>query len=90
VFSYYSDITQRRFAAAWGLLGPALKGGSYASFVAGYASTERQIVRKVSQSGDQVSFTLRSDNPDGTVQAYRGHDTVRGGKIIAATVIQTG
>ena len=54
----------------------------YASFVAGYANTGRQTVRKTSESGDQVNFTLRSDNPDGTVQTYQGTDTVIGGKIV--------
>jgi hypothetical protein len=58
--------------------------------VAGYASTGRQTVRKISQSGDQVSFTLRSDNPDGTVQTYQGTVTVTGGKIVASNVVQTG
>jgi hypothetical protein len=58
--------------------------------VAGYANTGRQIVRKLSQSGDQVHFTLRSENPDGTVQTYRVTDTVIGGKIVHFHVVQTG
>ena len=66
------------------------RGAGYASFVAGYANTGRQTVRKVGQSGNQVSYTLRSDNPDGTVQTYQGTDTVTGGKIVAANVTQTG
>jgi hypothetical protein len=37
-----------------------------------------------------VSFTLKSEKPDGTVQTYRGTDTVTGGKIVAAKVMQTG
>lgn len=37
-----------------------------------------------------MSFTLTSDNPDGTVQTYAGTDTVAGGRIIAASVTQTG
>lgn len=90
MLAYYRDITARDYAAAWRLLGPALKRGSYASFVSGYAGTERQIVTKTGQSGEQVSFTLRSDNPDGSVQTYRGTDTIRGGKIVAAKVVQTG
>lgn len=89
VSAFYGYITAHDYAAAWRLLGPALKGGSYASFAAGYAGTGRQTVTKISESGDRVSFTLRSDNPDGTVQAYRGTDTVGGGKIVAATVVQT-
>jgi len=37
-----------------------------------------------------VSFTLRSDNPDGTVQTYQGTDTITGGRITAANIVQTG
>ena len=62
----------------------------YASFVAGYANTGRQTVTKTSQSGGQVGFTLRSDNPDGTVQTYQGTATVTGGKIMTSNVVQTG
>jgi hypothetical protein len=60
--------------------------------VAGYADTGRQTVTKTGEAGeagDTVSFILRSDNPDGTVQNYQGTDTVTGGKIVAATITQT-
>lgn len=90
VKTYYNDITVRDYAAAWRLLGYRPQGGGYASFVAGYANTGRQTVTKTSQSGGQVSFTLRSDNPDGTVQTYQGAATVTGGKIVTSNVVQTG
>jgi len=90
VKAFYKDITLRDYAAAWRLLGHRRHGAAYASFVAGYANTGRQTVRKISQSGNQVSFTLRSDNPDGTVQTYQGTDTVIGSKIVAVNVTQTG
>ena len=90
VQAYYSDITVRDYPAAWRLLGNQVQGQGYSSFVAGYANTGRQTVTKISQPGDQVSFTLTSDNPDGTVQTYQGTDTVTGGKIVAANVTQTG
>ncbi len=72
------------------LLGYNPQGGGYASFVAGYADTGTQTVTEISASGDQVSFTLTSDNPDGTVQTYAGTDTVTGGRIIHVSVTQTG
>jgi hypothetical protein len=50
--------------------------------VAGYADTGQQTVSKISQSAEQVSFMLRSDNPDGSVQTYRGTETVTGSKIV--------
>jgi len=90
VKAYYHDITVRDYAAAWQLLGHRPHGAAYATFVAGYANTGRQIVRKLSQSGDQVKFTLRSENPDGTVQTYRITDIVIGGKIVHFKVVQTG
>ncbi len=89
VSAYFQDITLRDYAAAWKLLGPALQSGGYASFVAGYAGTGQQTVTKITQSGDQVSFILRSDNHDGTVQTYNGTETVTGGKIVAAHIVQT-
>jgi hypothetical protein len=89
VSAFYGDITSRDYAAAWRLLGNGPQGSSYARFVAGYANTGLQTVTKLSESGDQVSFTLKSENPDGTVQTYRGTDTVTGGKIVAANVVQT-
>jgi hypothetical protein len=90
VKAYYQDITLRDYAAAWRLLGYHPQGSGYASFAAGYANTGRQTVRKISRSGGQVSFTLRSDNPDGTVQTYQGTATVTGGKIVTTNVVQTG
>jgi hypothetical protein len=89
VRAYYRDITLRDYAAAWRLLGYHPQGAGYASFAAGYANTGRQTVRKISRSGDQVSYSLRSDNPDGTVQTYQGTATVTGGKIVTTNVVQT-
>jgi hypothetical protein len=90
VSAYYKDITSKDYAAAWRLLGYDPQGGGYAGFVAGYADTGTQTVTEISASGDHVTFTLTSDNPDGTVQTYTGTDTVTGGRIIAASVTQTG
>lgn len=89
ISAYYRDITLRDYAAAWKLLAPALQSEGYAKFVAGYADTGQQTLTKISQSGDQVSFMLRSDNPDGTVQTYQGTETVTGGKIVVAHIVQT-
>jgi hypothetical protein len=90
VSAFYADITKKDYAAAWALLGFDPNGASYAQFVAGYADTGTQTVTEVSESGDQVSFTLKSNNPDGTVQTYSGTDTVQNGRIVAASIVQTG
>jgi hypothetical protein len=89
VSAYFQDITRRDYAAAWKLLGPTLQSSGYTRFAAGYTDTGKQTVTKISQSGDQVSFTLQSDNPDGTAQTYQGTDTVTNGKIVAAHIVQT-
>lgn len=88
--AYYNDITNKDYASAWALLGFDPNGATYAEFVSGYADTGTQTVTEVSQSGDQVSFNLVSHNPDGSVQTYTGTDTVQNGRIVAASVTQTG
>jgi hypothetical protein len=90
VSTFYSDITSKDYAGAWALLGFDPNSASYAAWVAGYADTGAQTVTKISKSGDQVSFNLTSNNPDGTVQTYTGTDTVQNGRIVAASIIQTG
>ena len=89
VSAYYRDVTARDYAAAWRLLGTQMRNESYAKFMTGYADTGRQKVTRTSESGDMVSFTLQSDNPDGTVQTYQGTDTVTNGNIVAANIVQT-
>ena len=82
-------VGQWDYAAAWRLLGTQMRNEGYAKFMSGYADTGRQIVTRTSESGDTVSFTLESDNPDGTVQTYQGTDTVTDGNIVAANVTQS-
>ncbi len=89
VSAYYRDVTARDYPAAWRLLGNQMRNEGYARFVAGYADTGRQVVKRTNDSGDMVSFTLQSDNPDGTVQTYQGTDTVTNGNIVAANITQT-
>jgi hypothetical protein len=89
VSAFYADITSHDYAGAWKLLGLGLRSQGYAGFAAGYTDTGSQTVTKTSESAAQVSFTLRSDNPDGTVQTYQGTDTVTGGTIVAANIVQT-
>jgi hypothetical protein len=90
ISTFYGDITSKGYAGAWALLGFDPNGASYAAWVAGYADTGVQTVTKISESGDQVSFNLTSTNPDGTVQTYTGTDTVQNGRIVAASIVQTG
>jgi hypothetical protein len=56
--------------------------------VAGYTGTGSQDVYEVSESGDQVTYYLESDNPDGTVQYYEATGTVYDGQLQSADVTQ--
>jgi hypothetical protein len=74
------------------LKGDAKEGaaGSCLPRAAAITGPARAAAGTTDRSGDQVSFTLRSDNPDGTVQTYQGTATVTGGKIVTSNVVQTG
>jgi hypothetical protein len=92
VRAYYRDIDSRKYAKAWALISPALATvQTYQQFVAGYACTGSEQPTKLGRSGHQVSFTLTVVNDcTGATQYYTGTDTVRGGKVVAADVTQTG
>ena len=92
VRAYYRDVSSRRYAKAWALIGSGrVTGQTYQEFVAGYNCTGTEQPAKLSQSGNQVSFNLTVvNNCTGAAQYYTGTDTVRGGKIIAAHVTRTG
>ncbi len=56
-----------------------------------YACTGGQTVSENWENGDQVNFNLSAyDQCTGVMQYFTGTDTVQGGKIVAASVIQTG
>jgi hypothetical protein len=90
VSAYFGDVTSGDYAGAWALRGFGPPGEGYSGFAAGYADTGGQTVTENWEQGDQVSFDLESDNPDGSVQYYTGVDTVVNGVIVAANVTQTG
>jgi len=90
VSEYYGDVTSHDYQDAWNLLGPQFQAslGSYDQFVAGYAGTGAQLVSETGESGDDVTYSLESDNPDGSVQLYDGAAFVSDGKIQSAHVTQ--
>ncbi len=92
VSTYYRDVSSRRYGKAWALISPAMAAGqSYQQFVAGYSCTGSERPTRLSLSGHQVSFNLTVVNTcTAGFQYYTGTDTVRGGKIIAASVTPTG
>jgi hypothetical protein len=92
VSAYYRDVSSRKYAKAWALISPAMATGqTYQQFVAGYACTGTERPTRLSLSRHQVSFNLAVVNTcTAAFQYYSGTDTVRGGKIVAATVTPTG
>jgi hypothetical protein len=87
VQAYYDAINAGDYQRAWGLGGKNL-GGSYESFVAGFADTVSDTVTITSTDGNVVSMTLDAAQSDGSIRHYAGTYTVNGGVITAANVAQ--
>jgi hypothetical protein len=87
VRAYIAAINGHHYARAWRLGGRNL-GGSYASFVSGFAGTARDTLTIVSASGDVVTARLSAKQTDGAVDTYQGTYTVHHGVIIGADVAQ--
>jgi uncharacterized Ntn-hydrolase superfamily protein len=91
VSAFYGAVESGNYQEAWALINyGATTGQTYQQFVNGYACTGAQQLTEVSQSGNQVSFTLAAtDTCTGQVQDFAGTDTVENGKIVAADIRQT-
>jgi hypothetical protein len=87
VRAYIAAINGQNYARAW-RLGGRNTGGSYASFVSGFAGTAKDTLTIVSVSGDVVTARLNAMQTDGTVDTYQGTYTVQHGVIIGADVAQ--
>jgi hypothetical protein len=92
VSAYYGDIESGNYAQAYALIGDgATTGQTYQQFADGFACSGSQSLTENWDAGDQVSFDLAAvDNCTGATQYYTGTDTVQGGIIVAANVVQTG
>ncbi|MFE7436235.1 hypothetical protein ACFU78_24940 [Streptomyces tendae] len=83
VTAYFDAINNRDFAAAWELGGRNLN-QDYDTFVAGFATTQRDDLTVTGTSGDDVSVTVVAWETDGTQTTYEGTYTVSGGVITSA------
>ncbi|MGW4433388.1 hypothetical protein [Streptomyces tendae] len=83
VTAYFDAINNRDFTAAWELGGKNLN-QDYDTFVAGFATTQRDDVTVTDTSGDDVSVTVVAWETDGTQTTYEGTYTVSGGVITSA------
>jgi hypothetical protein len=90
VSAYYGDIESGNYQQAWALLDSgATTGQTYQEFVNGFSCTGGQQLNEISETGDQVTFSLAAtDTCNGQVQHFTGTDTVQNGKIVAANVNQ--
>ena len=86
VRAYVAAINGHHYARAWRLGGRNFS-GSYASFVSGFAGTDKDTLAIVSVSGDVVTARLSAGQTDGTVDTYQGTYTVHHGIIIGADVV---
>ncbi|GHA52980.1 hypothetical protein GCM10010330_00120 [Streptomyces tendae] len=83
VTAYFDAINNRDFAAAWELGGKNLN-QDYDTFVAGFATTQRDDLTVTGTSGDDVSVTVVAWETDGTQTTFEGTYTVSGGVITSA------
>lgn len=85
VQKYYSDLNSKDFRAAWNAGGYNFtNGGSFSSWVAGYADTTGVIGTARDIGGGVVSTQFSAVHIDGSVVRYAGTYTVHGDTIVAA------
>ncbi|GAA1986322.1 DUF4352 domain-containing protein [Catenulispora subtropica] len=86
VQQYFAAINAHDYALAWALGGKNLQGGSYDSFVQGFATTSSDNVTIIATSGDVVTIQLDATQTDGTHKFFAGTYTVKNGVIVAADI----
>ncbi|RSN33820.1 hypothetical protein DMC61_08400 [Amycolatopsis sp. WAC 04169] len=85
VIAFYDAINRRDFLTAWNLGGQRLaKGGTYASWSSGYATTSWAGVTVRSVSGNTVYVDLSARQTDGSLRTFSGSYTVSDGVITGA------
>ncbi len=78
--AYVAAINARDYARAWAL-GGKNTGSSYASFVQGFSTTQRDTLIVQGRSGDQVTAKIIALQTDGSVKTFQGTYTVVNGVI---------
>ncbi|EME54201.1 hypothetical protein [Amycolatopsis decaplanina] len=87
VIAFYDAINRRDFLTAWNLGGQRLaKGGTYASWANGYATTSWVALTVRSTSGNTVYVDLSARQTDGSLRTFSGSYTVSGGAITGASM----
>jgi hypothetical protein len=86
VQEYFAAINAHDYALAWALGGKNVHGGSYDSFVQGFATTSSDSVTIISTSGNVVTIQLDATQTDGSHKFFAGTYTVKNGVIVAAEI----
>ncbi|OXM48739.1 hypothetical protein [Amycolatopsis alba] len=87
VIAFYDAINRRDFLTAWNLGGRRLaKGGTYASWSNGYATTSWAALTVRSTSGNTVYVDLTARQTDGSLRVFSGSYTVSGGAITGSSM----
>ncbi|WP_410578661.1 hypothetical protein [Amycolatopsis sp. lyj-108] len=87
VIAYYDALNRRDFPTAWNLGGQRLaKGGAYASYVKGFATTSWAALTVTGESGNTVHVHLSARQTDGSLRTFSGSYTVSGGAITGANM----
>ena len=93
VLQYYQDVTDQEWSAAWAIGGSniaAQNGQTYASWVAGYATTASiSVIDSGTYSNGSVWTTISAAQTDGSARTYSGTYTVDNGVIVSASITQT-
>lgn len=80
VEAYFGAINAHNWGKVWQLGGKNL-GPSYATMVAGFQNTSRDVITRMTAHGDAVTVRIRAYETTGAVQVYAVSYTVSGGVI---------
>jgi hypothetical protein len=89
VRAYFDAINARDYQRAWAL-GGKNTGQAYATFAAGFAATDRDILTIQSVQGNTVTADLTAIQTDGTKHTYHGTYTVTDDTVTRFSVRATG
>jgi hypothetical protein len=90
VTNYYTAINDHDYRTAYRLNEKAQSDESFTTFKVGFTGTRYDNLTITGVTGETVSINLTADQTDGSVKTYEGTYTVRHGKIVDATIKQTG
>jgi len=90
VTDYYNAINDHDFRTAYKLNEKAQSDESFNAFKLGFTGTKYDYMTITGVTGDNVSINLTANQTDGSVKTYEGTYKVRHGRIVDASIKQTG